>query len=475
LRRSPRLDGGATVIRLLHAIHDFLPRHRAGSEIYAFGLCRELARRHLVTVLCAEYDPGRRHGSLTWRSYEDLPVVELVNNWTFSSFEDAHRSPAIATTLEHVLRAVQPDILHVHNLLNLSLELPALAKRQGIPTVATLHDFTLVCPSGGQRVHLAGQHVCQDIDTARCARCFTESPFYRQMVFGQVAGRAGTFGISATVGRALLRRLPAATRAVERAVGRSVGRPISPDQIDARLDTARSVFEAIDLFVAPSAALAADFQRFGLAADKLEVSDYGFAPLERMPRSAGNGRLRFGFVGTLAWYKGVHVLLEAARRLPGERIEVQIFGDVNTFPDYTATLRGLAEGLPVRFMGAFDNAQAAAVYADIDVLVVPSLWPENSPLVIHEAFMAGVPVVGARQGGIPGLVTHDMNGLLYDAFSPSELAAALGALMDDPGRLGRLAAGAGAFTVKTLEDDAREWEARYARVLDRVGGRPART
>ncbi len=90
-------------------------------------------------------------------------------------------------------------------------------------------------------------------------------------------------------------------------------------------------------------------------------------------------------------------------------------------------------------MGAFDNAEAAAVYADIDVLVVPSLWPENSPLVIHEAFMAGVPVVGARQGGIPGLVTHDVNGLLYDAFSPSALAAALRTLIDDPERVRRLA------------------------------------
>jgi len=143
-----------------------------------------------------------------------------------------------------------------------------------------------------------------------------------------------------------------------------------------------------------------------------------------------------------------------------------LFGDVNTFPDYTATLRALAQGLPVQFMGAFDNEQASTVYAEIDVLVVPSLWPENSPLVIHEAFMAGVPVVGARQGGIPGLITHDVNGLLYDAFSPAALAAALRTLIDNPERPGRLAAAAP--TIKTIEDDAREWEARYERVLQRA-------
>jgi glycosyltransferase involved in cell wall biosynthesis len=448
---------------LLHVIHDFLPRHLAGSEVYALRLCQELARRHTVVVLCAEYDPARRHASLIWRSYEGLPVVELVNNWMFGSFDETYRSPAIATTLEHVLQAVQPDVMHVHNLLNLSMDLPGLARRHGIPTVATLHDFTLVCPSGGQRVHLAEQHVCHEIDTARCARCFTESPFYHQMVFGRVAGRSGGFGRAAAIARGLLRRMPRATRLVRQAVSRSVGSSVSSADIDRRLDAARSVFESVDLFVAPSAALAADFERFGLPTAKLEVSDYGLTPLARLPRPTRTSRLRIGFVGTLVWHKGVHVLLEACRQLPPDRFELKIFGDVNTFPDYTARLREHAEGLPVQLMGAFDNANVAAVLAEIDVLVVPSLWPENSPLVIHEAFMAGVPVVGARQGGIPGLVSHGVSGLLYDAFSPSDLAASLRMLIDDPGRVEHLAAGGP--PVKTVVDDAREWDARYERVL----------
>ena len=82
-------------MRILHAIHDFLPRHQAGSEIYAFELCRELAAAHHVTVLCAEYDPSRRHGHVTWRVHEGLPVVEIVNNWVCGSFEDTYRPPLI--------------------------------------------------------------------------------------------------------------------------------------------------------------------------------------------------------------------------------------------------------------------------------------------------------------------------------------------------------------------------------------------
>jgi hypothetical protein len=57
-------------VRLLHAIHDFLPRHRAGAEIYAFHLARELARRHDVWVLAAIYYPARPHGAICPRCPE---------------------------------------------------------------------------------------------------------------------------------------------------------------------------------------------------------------------------------------------------------------------------------------------------------------------------------------------------------------------------------------------------------------------
>ena len=147
-------------LRILHAIHDFLPRHRAGSEIYALDLCKEQAERHHITVLCAEYDPLRRHGDLTWRVHDGLPVVEIANNWACDSFSDTYRSRLIGQQIGHVLEMVQPDIIHLHSLLNLSFDLPSRARALGIPVVATLHDYTLVCASGGQRLHREEQHLC---------------------------------------------------------------------------------------------------------------------------------------------------------------------------------------------------------------------------------------------------------------------------------------------------------------------------
>ena len=454
-------------MRILHAIHDFLPRHRAGSELYAFHLCRELAGRHRVGVLCAEYDPSRPQGSVLRREHAGLPVFELVNNWAFERFEDSYRSPHVAEQLERVLGEFQPELLHVHNLLNLSLDLPAQARRRGIPVVATLHDYTLVCPSGGQRVHVAEQHTCLQIDPERCSRCFAQSPFAGAMVLGRLAGAAPLPGPSLQLARALGRRFPRAAAALAARGSRRVAP--TPDEIRRRLEYALRAALAVDLFVAPSRSLADEYLRLGIPAEKLRVSDYGFPPLGAAPPRAADARapLRIGFVGTLVWHKGAHVLLEAVARLPRDRFELLVFGSVETFPDYVASLRRQAFGLPVRFLGGFESGDASRVYARIDVLVVPSLWPENSPLVIHEAFQAGVPVVGARVGGIPELLRGGECGLLYDAHSAADLARCLATLVASRERLAELAAAPP--PVKPIAQDAAEWEAIYEALL---AGRP---
>ena len=453
-------------MRLLHVIHDFLPRHGVGAEIYASNLCRELSRRHQVRVLCAEYDPTRPHGALVRRRHAGLAVDELINNWDVRSFEETYRSPLIDERFRGLLDELRPDLLHIHNLLTLSLDLPAIARERGVPSVATLHDHTLVCPSGGQRVHVAEEHVCTTIDPERCARCFVQSPLHQLMSVGPLVRRLGSLTpLFSRFGRRALPVLAPARAAFER-VTRSLRHQrdgaVGPGDIRRRLEHAATLFETVELFVSPSRALAEAFVELGLPRERLEVSDYGFPPLNgrRGPRGE---RLRIGFVGTLVWHKGLHLLLEAARALPRERFELLVFGSLATFPDHVATLRRMARDLPVRFMGAFDAGEAARVYGQIDALVVPSLWPENSPLVIHEASMAGVPVVGARMGGIPELVQHEVSGLTYEARSAAALALALARLIDEPGLLERLASAAP--PVKPIEDDAADWEARYARVL----------
>ena len=457
------LLSGVRRLRVLHAIHDFLPRHRAGSEIYAAELCRELSARHHVTLLCAEYDPNRAHAHLHWREHEGLPVVEMVNNWVCGSFADSYASPELTARIGQVLDAVEPEIVHAHSFLNLSYELAAQARARGIPVVATLHDYTLVCPSGGQRLHRAEAHVCHTIDTARCVRCFEQSPFYTQMAVGPAATAVASSGLLQRLVGAARRLSPGLVQTAARAASQARRFPVVEADIVARLAHARRVCEQVDLFVAPSPSIGAQFRELGLDPTKIKVSDYGFRPAPRRPTAGRRSPLRIGFVGTLVWHKGVHVLIEAVRQLPAESYELVLYGDLRTFPDYVAELRRLADGLPVRFMGGFDSSATSEIYGQFDLLVVPSLWLENSPLVIHEAFQAGVPVVGSRMGGTVDLVRHGEWGLVYDAASPEALASALRTILANPGVLDDWAARLP--EVKSIAEDAREWEATYDQLV----------
>jgi glycosyltransferase involved in cell wall biosynthesis len=262
---------------------------------------------------------------------------------------------------------------------------------------------------------------------------------------------------------ALRTHAPSLAALTARAVG-AAAVPIRSTDITTRLDAARAAIDAFSLLVAPSASMAEEYRRLGAPPDRLRVSDYGFAPQPRVTRAAQPGRpLRAAYMGTLVWHKGVHVILDALRLLPHDAIDVTIFGEPRVSPDYVSELQRQAAGRAVRFAGAFDEAERPALLASVDVIIVPSLWLENSPLVIHEAFMAGVPVIASRIGGITGLVDDGVNGLLVEAGSAAALAAALRKVSEDPALLQRMSAHAPA--VKTTEQDAAEWEARYAEVL----------
>ena len=451
-------------LRVLHTVHDYLPAHQAGSELYVAALSRALEQAgHHAVVFAAVFSPEDEHGSLRWRSHAGIPVIEVVNNWEGASFGSTYDAEALRTAFGHVLDAVGPDVVHVHNLLNLALSLPRMARARGTAVVATLHDYTLACPSGGQRVHRAEAHLCRTIDPERCARCFPSSPFHAQWQFGQVA-RSVPAGPIARAARVMARRLPRAAAAGRAALAASTGLSVSAADIATRLDAARRAFAEFQVAVAPSQSLADEYRRLGFPPDRIETSDYGFAALGAAPRTPSlDGRLRIGFAGTLVWHKGADILIDAVRHLPADRIEVRIFGDESVFPDYTRDLRGRARGLPVTFRGRYAHHDIAAVLSEIDVLVVPSRWLENSPLVIHEAFMAKIPVVASAIGGMPDLLGHGQHGLLFTPDDPASLAAVLRTLLDQPDRVLELAERPP--RVKPIDDDAAEWIARYGAAI----------
>ena len=127
-------------MRILQVIHDFLPHHAAGSELYCFYLSRELAREHSVHLMFTEADHAKPQYSYRRSSYSGIPYFEVTHNHVYRRFEDTYADPKMDRVFEKILDEVRPDVVHFHHLLNHSINYLGIAKRRGIPVVFTLHS-----------------------------------------------------------------------------------------------------------------------------------------------------------------------------------------------------------------------------------------------------------------------------------------------------------------------------------------------
>jgi len=236
------------------------------------------------------------------------------------------------------------------------------------------------------------------------------------------------------------------------------------------------ISDSVDLFIAPSQYLLERFTReFGLRRQKIVYLDYGFDH-ERM-----SGRCRrkeedfvFGYIGTHTSQKGMHLLIEAFRRLEG-RGRLRLWGRSNG--QVTNALKIITSQLPVEssrhveWLPEYRNVDITReVFNNVDAIVVPSIWVENSPLVIHEAQQARVPVIAANMGGMAEYVHHEVNGLLFAPRDPTDLARQMRRFVDDPGfaaklgKRGYIKSDSG--DVQSIEEHVSEVTSLYDRVLN---------
>jgi glycosyltransferase involved in cell wall biosynthesis len=137
---------------------------------------------------------------------------------------------------------------------------------------------------------------------------------------------------------------------------------------------------------------------------------------QRSPR-VPNAPLTIGFIGRIVPEKGIETLIEAVAGLPPSGWKLLIAGTV--YPPFDpVALRARTAGLPVEWLGM---VPAADFYSKVDLLVVPAIWADPGPLVVHEAFANAVPVIGSRMGGITDLVDDGATGWLFEPGNVTEL------------------------------------------------------
>jgi glycosyltransferase involved in cell wall biosynthesis len=232
----------------------------------------------------------------------------------------------------------------------------------------------------------------------------------------------------------------------------------------------QSHFRQVDLFLAPSRFLRDRYIDWGIPAERIRFEEYGRRRAEPEPPAERQGpRDRFGFFGQINRFKGINVLLEAMSRLrEGTSVELRVHGanlelQTDEFQEeFAERLEAAGEG--TRLEGRYEHRDLPSLMAGIDWVVVPSVWWENSPLVIQEAFQYGRPVICSDIGGMAEKVDHEVNGLHFRAGDPASLARTLERASTDPGLWKRLREGI--RPIYALEDHIEALESMYAELLE---------
>jgi glycosyltransferase involved in cell wall biosynthesis len=454
-------------MRILQVIHQFPPYSSQGSEVYCLNLSRQLRETEDVRVFHISNAPRRWRRRLVQEEHLGVPAYHWVDPGEYSRVA-SWPNTLLKDSFREVLEEFRPQIVHFHNYLSLGDDLVTIASSTGAAVVYTLHDYGLICPNA--LLLRSDRTVCQK-----------ETPDFFQDCCPTLirTGNAGRRAWSANFPSLARWRLfsqqhpqPAA-RAVlllgVAAAERLWGDPRITD-VTAKRDFffshTRRLFEDADLFLAPSKFLMDRYVSCGLPKEKIVHMRYGMPAATKIatPPAGPEGSLRFGYLGALHPHKGLELLIEAFKGL-GDRASLHIHGSVFGSPvsrNFFGRIRD-NKSSNITFHGAYDNHNIHEIFQQLDVLVVPSVWYENSPLTIHEAFIYGVPVITANSGGMAELVEDGVSGLHFRRGDVTDLRRKMLQVIDDPTILCDLRKGIP--DVPRIETHARELRGKYMGLL----------
>lgn len=428
-------------MKVLHFPYTYFPDAAGGTEVYVKALCRELRAYDVENVVVA---PGPHTAAY---QIDGQRVIRYPTSARLS-LQDLYGEgdQAAAQQATQVIAQEKPDIVQFHAYTSgVSLLLAREVKRRGIPFVLTYHTPTVSCMRG--TLLYMGREICDGVvEPQRCTACLLESkgvPAWASGIMGRLASWVPTGEREGGVWTAA--RLP------ELAVRRAA--------------CFAEMMRLADRVVAVCDWVAEVLRHNGVDPAKVLVSRQGAPTITaRRPTKVITDEIKLIYLGRIDPTKGLHIALEALAGLPG-KLSLDIYGVIQGESTYLSEIRRLiAAREGVRLMPPTQPEEVVNTIANYDALVVPSTWLETGPLVVYEAFAAGVPVIGSRLGGIAELVAHERDGILVAAGNVPAWQAAFRRIVSDRSLLARL--GQGISEPRTMASAAAEMNHLYRQVLE---------
>lgn len=404
-------------MKILYLIHQFYPDDYTGTEKFLLGLAKSMQRLgHQVKIVTYVWRTGAafnaRVGALKLKEYlyQGLPVVALQQAEMPPDRDYAVENPAMAAYARQLLAQERPDLIHVAHAMRMG-EFVRAAQDMAIPYLLTLTDFFLLCPK------------C-NLMTSNNSLC------------------AGP-----EQGNACRRHCP----------------ELDSKMIVTRLAQTADLLRQAQCIIAPSKFLAAMFKRHWPDLD-IEINGYGLnhRNIKRnLRRYAPETPLTFFYGGSFTYHKGVHILVEAFRQLAGQAT-LKLYGS----GPLQAVLQELAGGDPrIQFCGVFAGDKVSEVLSEVDVAIVPSLWYENTPIIMLESLAAEVPVIVTDLGGMTEKIKDGVNGYAFRIGDAAQLKQILERLIQQPEQINTLKANIRGQGVHTVEQEALAYEREYWRII----------
>lgn len=383
-------------MRILLGVHQFFPKYYTGTERYVLNLARQLQRLgHYVKVLTYAFQEEEqvfREGNspgMEYReySYEGVPVIALRHKRRPEdlAFLFDFSDEMIYREVKGIFEGEHFDIYHCTHPLRIAASIQA-ARDSGVKVVFMVTDFFLMCPQG---IMLRSDNtLCDGPDRGRnCARyCFTR---------------------------------------------------VGADRLEKRISEARQLIECSDRLLSPSLFLIRLFDHAGVIPyHRFLHSPHGFDYTKKKRQSfrEPNGAISFGYIGTIQYHKGVHIMVEGFKRARHRDMRLEVWGGCYHETEYQKRLLKIANNdSRISFRGKYDYNDIEEILEAVDMVIVPSIWYENAPLTIITSHAHGIPVIASDIGGMSEMVRDGENGLTFRVGAPSDLAKKIGMVVKNPG------------------------------------------
>ncbi|MBZ0190089.1 MAG: glycosyltransferase family 4 protein [Candidatus Kuenenia stuttgartiensis] len=383
---------------------------RGGSETIYFETAKLLESHGHKSLFFSMQHPENL--SCETRNYF-MPYVDLNtnSNGIINQLKSTGRilySLKAKKLLSKLLNEYPLDIVHLHNIHHqISPSILHILKKRKIPVVMTLHDYKMVCAS------------------------------YLMMANGKNCEACSGGNYLAVI----------KNKCVKGSLAKSCLAALEMYMHHRFFD----IYNNVDAFISPSFFLKKKLAEMGFRKKIIHLPN--FIDTEKFGKVKGgeNGRENsLVYFGRLAPEKGLYTLIKATKLLNTNcKVGIKIIGDGQIKVDLEEKAK--SEGNSnIQFLGYM---KGVSLYKEIKkclAVVLPSEWYENNPMSVLEAFALGVPVIGAKIGGIPELVKEGITGLTFESGNAHELAEKIRYVLDNPGKVAKMGENARVFVEQNL-------------------------